>query len=140
MDKSALQQQLVKFIDERLVWPVSPALQMPGQSALVRVGLQHPGGDPVWFSDAQALGNALAAEVGFQALRLGTWLNTPDGDLIASATGQLLPPQYRPEYQFVVDALQFAASKQRTAGWQRALGVGVIATAFGLAIRFWPSE
>jgi hypothetical protein len=140
MDKSASQEQIVKFIDERLVWPVSPPLQMLGHRAVVSVGFQHPGGDPVWFPDAQALGNALAADVGFQALRLGTWLNTPDGNLIASATGQLLPPQYRPEYQFVVEALQFAASKQRTAGWQRAVGVAVIGTAFGLAIRFWPSD
>jgi hypothetical protein len=140
MDKAASHQQLVKFIDERLVWPVSPPLQMRGQSALVSVGLQRPGANPVWFSDAQALGNALAADVGFQALQLGTWLNTPDGDLIATATAQVLPPQYRPEYKFVVDALQFAACKQRTAGWQRAVGFGVIAAAFGLAIRFWPSD
>lgn len=140
MDKSEVRQQLVSFVNERIVWPVSPPLLMPGASVQVSVGFQLPGAVPVWFADAQALGNSLAADIGFQALRLGTWLNTPDGELIASAVGQVLPPQYRPEYQLVVDALQLAARKQRTAGWQRAVGVAAGAVVTVFAICFWPRD
>jgi hypothetical protein len=138
MDNSLARQQLITFVAQRLV--LSPGLTLPFLTQLnqVTVGLAYPDGRQVCFNDAQALGNVLAGDVGFQAIRLGTWLNTPDGALIADAVKQVIPPGYRPEYQLVVDALQFAASKQRQAGWQRAVGTGCLIAFAGAAALFWP--
>ena len=35
-----------------------------------------------------------AKDVEFRALKIGTWLSTPDGELIAAAVEALAPPPY----------------------------------------------
>jgi hypothetical protein len=127
MDRQLTQQQLSRFLVERIVQ--SPGLTVPlfGQPANVTVVFMSADGSQSRFTEAEALGSALANDVGFQAMRLGTWLNTPDGALIETAVAQVLPPGFSPEYQLVIDALRFAATKQRQAGWQRAAGIRSLA-------------
>lgn len=75
------------------------------------------------------------SNVEFKALQLGTWLNTPDGDLIAQAVEAASPPFYREDVELIVDSLKYAAALQR-AGQVRAakrtlgltgLGIGLLA-------------
>jgi hypothetical protein len=65
--------------------------------------------------------------VGFRALRLGSWLNTPAGELIAGAVENLTPPPYEIDAKLLIDALKLAATKQRSAEREKAVGLGVVA-------------
>jgi hypothetical protein len=51
-------------------------------------------------------------DVEFQALKLGTLLTTPDGQLIAAAVEAALPPFYAEDINLIVDALTIAARAQ----------------------------
>ena len=127
-------QRIIDFVGQRIAL-VNPPRPYGSQQSWKVVGLVGLNGEQTWFSDAEALGAALADDVGFRAIELGTWLTTPDGSLIAESVGQIIPAAYRPEYQLVVDGLKFAADRQRGAGWQRALGV--LAISFGLGFAVW---
>jgi hypothetical protein len=73
------------------------------------------------------LATELLETVGFRALNLGSWLNTPDGELITAAIGLLAPPPYDIDMRLLADALKIAATKQRTAQLDKAVGMGVVA-------------
>lgn len=127
-------QQLIDFVAQRILVGVDMAPQFVGHQVTIKVGLRASDGSEAWFEEAQSLRLALADDAGFQALELGTWLNSPDGAFIAEAVGQVLSPAFRPEYQLVVDGLKFAANHQRVAGWQRAVGVVVLTALVGLGL------
>jgi hypothetical protein len=79
----------------------------------------------------------LLKDAEFRALKLGTWLSTPDGELVAAAVGALAPPPYSQDAELLITALQLAAQQQQTEARQKILaGVavgGVLALAFGSA-------
>lgn len=133
MNKPLCRERLIGFVNSRIV--VRPHVELLPflHQQHVSIGLRQPDGNIEWFSEVEQLGGALAADAGFRALELGTWLNSPDGAFIAEAVGQVLPPSYRPEYRFVVEALKFAASRQRSDGLQRAVGAGAL-TALGVVV------
>lgn len=83
--------------------------------------------------DADRLAERLLATAEFRALRLGTWLNTPDGELIAAAVEQLTPPPYRMDIELLTEALKLAAKRQQTAERERAFGIGLV-TAIGAVL------
>lgn len=73
----------------------------------------------------------------FRALKLGSWLGTTDGKLIAEAVSMVIPPAYAPAYELAVKGLTLAAQDQaaegrRTAG-AIALGSIVVSGAIALA-------
>jgi hypothetical protein len=85
---------------------------------------------------AQQIAEVLFADAEFRALKLGTFLNTPDGRVLAAAVGALTPPPYREDISLLVDALQLAAKMQHEAARETfvkgvvvALGVGALAAA-----------
>lgn len=75
---------------------------------------------------ANEVAQELLAMAEFRALRLGSWLSTPDGELIAAAVEQLTPPPYRMDIDLLIDALQIAARSQQRAEREKALGIGVV--------------
>jgi hypothetical protein len=81
----------------------------------------------------QTMGAELVELAEFKALNLGTALGTPDGELIAKGVGLVFPPLFKPEYDFAVAGLTYAAQLQQQLGRQKAgqvaLGV-VLATGF----------
>jgi hypothetical protein len=99
-------------------------------------------GDPTWQGDpfpfrpqpamayqtsAEDLAGQMFEMVGFRALRLGSLLNTPDGELISAAVELLTPPPHEVDAKLLAEALKIAATKQRTAEREKAVGIGVVA-------------
>ncbi len=58
----------------------------------------------------------LLEDAEFQALELGNWLGTTDGQIIADAVSAVIPPAYGPAYQLAVKGLTLAAEDQATEG------------------------
>lgn len=69
----------------------------------------------------------LLETAGFRALHLGSWLSSPDRELIAAAVELLAPPLYDVDAQLLIEAITIAAAKQRTAELDKAVGLGVVA-------------
>jgi len=89
------------------------------------------------YPSAEQIAGELLADSEFQALRLATWLRSPDGKLIADAMALVISPAYRPEFELAVQAMQLAAAtqyeqggSQRTAG---ALALAVVSI-FGVTV------
>lgn len=83
------------------------------------------GSVPYWMQSrpsVQQLAEHLLADGEFQALRLGSWLGTPDGEFFARAVELALPLLYREDVKLLIDALQYAAKLQAQQGSQRAAG------------------
>lgn len=76
---------------------------------------------------ASDVASQLLETAGFRALHLGSWLSTPNGELIAAGVELLSPPPYDVDIELLVEALKIAATKQRTAELDKALGIGVVA-------------
>lgn len=86
---------------------------------------------------AEELRDWFLADAEFQALRLGRWLGTPQGELIASAIEQVSPPFLREDEKLLADGLKLAvqmqaAGKQQEAG-RLALGV-LVGAGFGAVL------
>jgi hypothetical protein len=81
---------------------------------------------------AEYIADALLADAEFRALRLGTWLNTPPGELVAAAVTALTPPPYQEDVDLLVQALQLAAQRQHAEARQK-LAVGLLG---GAALAF----
>jgi hypothetical protein len=84
------------------------------------------------------IADMLLGDVAFQALKLGTFLNTPDGKVLAGAVESLTPPPYREDLQLLVEALQVAANLQQEKAREAVMkavavvvGVGVAAAVLG---------
>ena len=88
--------------------------------------------------DAGQIAEALLADVGFRALRLGTWLNTPSGELLADAVTALTPQPFREDIDLLITALQLAAQRQQDEARQK-LSIGILGGA-ALAIALGSSR
>jgi len=75
-------------------------------------------------TSAEACAAALVRDGEFRALQLGTWLNTPDADVIMAAVQAALPPPFSTEVRVIADGLKLAADMQRKEGLKVA---GVVA-------------
>jgi hypothetical protein len=117
----ATREEVAQFLEEFIGdWPRDPTWQ----------------GGPFPFRPLPAMAYQISAEeladqmfeaVGFRALRLGSWLNTPDGALMAAAVELLTPPPYKVDAKLLVDALKIAATKQRSTELEKAVGIGLVA-------------
>jgi hypothetical protein len=68
---------------------------------------------PGWSSETvEALAESFLADAEFRALRLGTWLTTPDGRVVAATVEHALPYPYRQYSQLFVLAITRAAESQ----------------------------
>ena len=65
----------------------------------------------------------------FQALKLGTFLGTPDGKLLTAAVEAVMPPFYTADVNLIVDALIAAGRAQTHVARVRAFTVGGIGAA-----------
>jgi hypothetical protein len=92
------------------------------------------------YPTVEQIADELLEDSEFQALRLATWLRSPDGELIAKAVALVVPPANRSEFKLVVGALQFAADMQYQQGGARRAGAFALAviSIFGIAV-FVPS-
>jgi len=95
----------------------------------VRAGL--PGYGPPQRPTAEEIGKWLLEDAEFRALELGNWLGTTDGEIIAGAVENFLPPLYKQDAELLVDALKFASALQQTEGREVAgkLALGSIVVA-----------
>jgi hypothetical protein len=75
------------------------------------LGLEPP---PASADVVDALAGQLYADAEFRALQLATFLNSPDGKLIAEAVGLVVP--LGPEYDLWLAAMRRAAEMQYTEG------------------------
>ena len=95
---------------------------------------------PTVYSEADVKGLAryVLQDTEFQAIRLGTWLGTPEGQYIREVVDQALPPAYRPYARLFEQALTQAAELQHQGRQQEAapaLAVaGLALVCLGLAI------
>jgi hypothetical protein len=118
---------------------LSAALRGQGAVDLRWAALRTPM-DPYWMQTSlpgvEALATELLDDAEFRAIQLGTWLNTPDGQLISSVVLTLVPAVYRPETKLLIRALQLAAEMQQSAGKERAgqVLVGALVAAILIAI------
>jgi hypothetical protein len=78
---------------------------------------------------AAQIADALLSDAEFRALKLGTWLNTPSGELVAAAVTALSPPPYREDVELLIEALQLAAQRQQAEARQKLLAGGAILAA-----------
>jgi hypothetical protein len=62
---------------------------------------------------AQQVADALFADAEFRALKLGTWLSTPEGELLTAAATALMPPLYAEDAGLLIDGLKMAAQQQQ---------------------------
>jgi hypothetical protein len=81
------------------------------------------------YTSAQ-IANELLADAEFRALKLGTWLSTPDGEIIAAAVTALTPPPYKQDIDLLIEALKLAAQEQQREAREK-IFVGLVFT--GLA-------
>lgn len=82
--------------------------------------------------EAGQIADILLADTGFRALRLGTWLNTPSGELLEAAVSELRPPPFKQDSDLLIEALQLAAQRQQAEARQK-LAVGLLG---GAALAF----
>ena len=87
---------------------------------------------------AEDLRDWFVADAEFQALRLGRWLGTPQGELIAAAIEQVSPPFLREDEKLLADGLHLAVQMQIAGKQQEAgkLALGVLVGA-GLGAILW---
>jgi len=123
--QQALTAYLAKFT---ATWPKPQPWDWAWPPASPGVASQHT---------ARDIAGWLLKDAEFRALKLGTWLSTPDGQLVAAAVQALAPPPYSQDAELLITALQLAAQQQQTEARQKILaGVavgGVLALAFGSA-------
>lgn len=116
----ATREEVAQFLEEFIQdWPRDPTWQ--GERFPFR-----PQPAMAYQISAEELAGQMFETVGFRALRLGSWLSTPDGELIGAAVELLTPPPYEVDAKLLVDALKIAATKQRSAEWDKAVGIGVV--------------
>ena len=123
----ATREEVGQFLEEFIQdWPRDPTWQA-GPFPF------RPQPAMAYQTSAEELAGQMFEMVGFRALRLGSWLNTPDGELMAAAVELLTPPPYEIDAKLLVDVLKIAATKQRSVEREKAVGIGVVA-AIGAAL------
>lgn len=111
----ATQQDITNFVNRHFGMPLPPH-RWP---TLDQIGA--PARPPT--SSAEECAQALVQDEEFRALQLGTWLNTPNGEVISAAVQAALPPPYNAEVRVITDGLRLAAEMQRRQGWKTAGGI-----------------
>lgn len=76
----------------------------------------------------------LLADAEFRALKLGTWLSTPDGEFLAAAATALTPPIYKPDVEVLIKALQLAAKQQQSEARKTLAAGTAVAAVLALAV------
>lgn len=76
----------------------------------------------------------LLADAAFRALKLGTFLNTPDGQVLAPAVSMLTPPPYQQDATLLLKALQLAAQKQHEQARTAVVGGAILFAGGVLAV------
>jgi hypothetical protein len=79
----------------------------------------------------ETLAQEFFASAEFKALQLGTWLGTPDGELIAAAVHAVTPPPYQQDIDLLVEALKLAAKVQQKDAREKAIVAGIGLAAVG---------
>jgi hypothetical protein len=105
-------EQIAAFIEKNVDWPRANAF-------FREVPLPWAQSEFIYASTSQQTrptAEVLAAEFvensEFLALRLGTLLGTPQGEIVAQGVEMVSPPFYREDVELLVDALQMAAKMQ----------------------------
>jgi hypothetical protein len=84
---------------------------------------------------APQIADTLLADTEFRALKLGTWLNTPPGEVLTAAVGALSPGLFQADADLLTEALGLAARRQHEEARQKLaaglLGGAVLAIALG---------
>jgi hypothetical protein len=90
----------------------------------------------IYAADIQApeLARQMLDDAEFRALGLGTWLNTPTGEILAGVVVRVIPSGYEPIFSITVDALRLAADEQSREGRRRAGGVALAVLLVAAAI------
>lgn len=129
----ATQPRITEFLVKQVVadWPrqpLYPVYQFTPQYQPYATPKAHG------TSPAQ-LAEYLLASAEFRALRLGTWLQTPDAQLITAAVEAISPPPLNEDIELLVDALTLAAATQHEQNRAWAVLAGIAASvAVGLGI------
>jgi hypothetical protein len=79
------------------------------------------------------LAGFLLQDAEFRSLQLGTWLNSPDGELIAAAVEAALPPPLNREVRVIAEGMRLAAEAQRREGQQTAGALSLAVLCAGAA-------
>lgn len=82
----------------------------------------------------EQIAEQLLASAAFRALRLGTWLSTPKGEVITAAVEALAPPPYQMDIGLLIDAVKLAAQAQQREARQKAVSIGLVVAIGGALI------
>jgi hypothetical protein len=117
-------EQLAEFLSRRLDWSRMAFQTWPSGWST------HPSPWPRTRPTPEQLAKELFADAEFRALKLGSWLGTPDGKLFAEAIEMVTPLPYRTDVELLLAALTLVARAQQR---ERVKAVGAIALA-GLVV------
>jgi hypothetical protein len=82
---------------------------------------------------AQQVTAELLADAEFRAIKLGTWLSTPEGEFISAAVTSLMPSLYQADAEVLIEGLQLAARQQQIEAWKTiAAGVAIGGALFAI--------
>jgi hypothetical protein len=108
------------------------------------VGRVQPGANyfyPSYFAvpyelpTVEKIAKDLLADAEFQSLKLGNWLNSPSGEVIAQIVAEVIPSTLQPEFGLIVDGLKLAADLQQKKG-RGQIGLGsMVLLGVGILIR-----
>lgn len=123
------QRQVASYVSRNRV--LSPYLRQGGQPPLPWLMAMQRQLPPL-----EQFRRELLEDAEFRALKLGSWLGTTDGKLIAEAVSMVIPPAYTPAYELAVKGLTLAARDQaaesrKTAG---AVALGAVLAGGALAL------
>ncbi|HEX9774439.1 MAG TPA: hypothetical protein VGB83_02510 [Actinomycetota bacterium] len=123
--------RIAEYLREKVVprlGPDHPAIHFPQRRLAFD---QHV----LTLPTAEDLARKIVADGEFLALRLGTWLRTPDGEVIAKAVSLVLPPPgLSVEFNLMVEALKLAAQLQHEAARQKVAGPLALTGLVGLVV------
>lgn len=131
------QQELItEFLDEHINLPRAPTVYVPTAGTPRWLQTYHYPNVVPARPTAEQLGSELLEIAEFRALRLGSWLGTTNGQVIAKAVEAVTPPFYRQDVELLVAALQHAAALQQKEGQEAAgrYALGAIGIAALVAI------
>ncbi len=90
---------------------------------------------PQSLPTTEELARNLLADAEFRSLKLGNWLTSPSGEVLAQIVAEVVPSTLQPEFGLIVDGLKLAADLQKTNG-RAQIGVGGLVLLFaGLVMR-----
>jgi hypothetical protein len=121
------QQQIASYISRNRAF--SPYMQQAGPAPLPwlqAMAQQLP--------TLEQFRRELLEDAEFRALKLGSWLGTTDGQIIAEAVSTVIPPGYGPAYQLAVNGLVLAAKDQSNEGKKTAGAIAIGAIVVGGAV------